>query len=339
MKNKFLFSLLAVAVLLTMTGCEDDDKVASVPSYAEMEVTDDIYTGQKGKATVFLKDVGAYVLHSDNSYTLSKGGRIWEKGSWRVVDPKDSNPEFEFTVPSEPGLYSLVFSSKFSFYVDLSNGGVYGQSNSVSATVDVKLADAVDACWDDSRDRLSSVLNVKDSVVNSVPCKVWRGKMAFYEVEKTDLDSLGGDAERVYEFDAEGGLHKVTEKTVFALSYKSSFKEFDDGSSGYVNDSIDNKYIYPHLNGVCGMTYYEYVGEATLVGEAADVYPVEKWGKYNSDIEKATLINAFWSGALESYSQEWVLMREDGVTEVTKCTVRAYAKDDKFVIERIFEKK
>lgn len=341
MIKRFFALAFGALCLCATTGCGedmfggDDDKVASVPSYDRMEVSNDVYTGQKAGAKVFLDNAGAYVLHADNSYTLSRGGKVWDKGSWRVVDPRDTNPEFAFTAPDEPGLYSLSFNSKFSFYVDLPNGGIYGQSNSVSATVDVKLADAVDACWGDNRDRLTSVLNVKDTVVNSAPCKVWRGKQAFYDVEKTDLDSLGGNTERVYLFDSEGGLCQVVETTAFDLEYNSLYKEFEDGSSGYVNDSISNKYIYPHLIGVGDMAYYEYDGEATLVGEAADVYPVEKWGKYNSDIEKATLINAFWSGLLTSYEQKWILYDTNGLA-VTNCNVKAYVDNDKFVVIRDF---
>lgn len=348
MKNKFLFSLLAVAVLLTMTGCEDDDKVASVPSYASVEVSDDIYTGQKGTAGVQISYAGAYVLHADNSYTLSKGGKIYGQGSWRVVDPRDNAPHFEFVAPSEPGIYSLNFSSRFSFYVDLPNGGIYGQSNSVSTQVNVMLADAVDACWGDSRERLAQVLSVKDTLANASACKVWKGRLAFYDMEASDLDSLGENSERIYMFDTDGGLCKVEERTSFELKYKQSYKEFEDGTSGEVNDSISSMDIYPHLMGVGNMNtlmgigssdYYEKVGDPVLEGEAKDIYPIKDWGKYEADEAKAKLINVFWSGALESYSQEWMLMREDGVTEVTKCTVRAYAKDDKFVIERIFEKK
>lgn len=356
MRNKFLFCLLAVAGLLTMTGCEegldwigdDDDKVASVPSYASVEVSDNIYTGQRVKADVQISYAGAYVLHADNSYTLSKGGKVYGKGSWRVVDPQDNAPQFEFVAPSEPGRYSLNFSSKFSFYVDLPNGGIYGQSNSVNTPVDVMLADAVDACWGDSRERLAEVLGVKDTLVNAGACKVWRGGLAFYEMEAGKIDSLGENSERIYMFDADGGLCKIEERTSFGLKYRQSYKELEDGTSGYVNDSISNMSVYPHLMGVGNMNAlmgigssdtYERVGDPVLEGEAKDVYPVKDWGKYEADNAKANLINAFWSGALTSYSQEWVLMKGEDYVETTKCTVSAYAEGDRFVIERIFEKK
>lgn len=347
MKNKFLFSLLAVAVLLTAVGCEEDDKVASVPSYASVEVSDDIYTGQKANASVQMSYAGSYVLHADNSYTLSKGGKVYGKGSWRVVDPQNNGPQFEFVAPSEPGRYSLNFSSKFSFYVDLPNGGIYGQSNSVNTPVDVMLADAVDACWGDSREHLAQVLSVKDTLYDASACKVWKGRLAFYEMEANELDSLGDNSERIYLFDAEGGLCKVEERTFFELKYKQSYKEFEDGTSGYVNDSILSMDIYPHLMGVGNMNKlmgigssdtYDKVGDPVLEGEAKEIYPVKDWGKYEADVAKAKLINAFWSGALTFYTQEWVLMKGEDYVETTKCTVRAYANDDKFVIERIFEK-
>lgn len=337
MIKRFFTSAFVALCLCVTIGCEDDDKVSSVPVYDNMVVADDVYTGQKVKATVYLADAGAYVLHADNSYTLTKGGKTWAQGTWRVVDPKNVNPEFQFNAPYEQGRYSLNFKSKFSFYVDLPNGGIYGQSNSVSSTVDVKLADAIDACWGDSRDRLSNVLEVKDTLANASHCKVWTGKQAFYDIESSQLDSLGGNSERIYAFDAEGGLCKVYEKTTFALSYKSSYKEFDDGESGYVNDSIANMYVYPHLIGVGNMLYYVLADDAKLEGDLASEYPVADWGKYNSDQEKAKLINAFWNGSLTSYEQKWILYNNDGVL-VTKCTVRTYVENDEFVITRLFEK-
>jgi hypothetical protein len=337
MYSKFIVFSFIATLCLGIIGCDDDDKVASVPSYESIEVPNNIYTGQKSKANIKFANVGAYVLHADNSYTLSKSGHVYDKGSWRVVDPNGNSPEFTFRAPSEPGRYSLNFSSRFSFDVDLPGGGIYGKSNTVSATVNVMMADAVDACWGDSRERLSEVLMVKDTLINSEACKIWNGKIAFCQHEQDELDSLGGNAERIYIFNADGGLCRVEETTKFDLNYKRSYKEFEDGSSGYVNDSIENKSKYPHLIGVGDLYYYELLNEPVLEGELKDEYPVNNWGKYSSDVEKANLINAFWSGGLTLYSQDWKLRNENGV-DITKCIVEVYAEDDKFVIKRFFEK-
>ena len=62
MKGNILSVLLAVVGLIAMTGCEEDEKFASVPSYGDMEVSGNIYTGQKAKASVGISYAGAYVL-------------------------------------------------------------------------------------------------------------------------------------------------------------------------------------------------------------------------------------------------------------------------------------
>jgi hypothetical protein len=338
MKYNILSALLFLAGFVVLTGCEEDVKVAVEPRYADVEVSQDIYTGQKAKAQVNLLKLGAYVLHADNSYSLSRGGKIYDSKNWRVVDPQNESPKFEFVVPYEPGTYTLSFSSKYSFYVDLPNGGVYGQSNSVSENVNVKLADAYDACWEDSYERIGEVLSVKDTLVNVHACKVWTGKMNFCEGDVTVADSMGRQSVRVYFFDNEEKLASVKETTVFGLGYKSAYKEFDDGTSGYVNDSLVNKYVYPQLIGIRTQPYYERDGDPVLDGDAKDIYKMSEWSKYQNDRQQADLINAFWRGDLTKYTQKWRLYDDTTGEAVTKCTVSAFCEDGKFVVERLFEK-
>ncbi len=330
MNTKLLFLSCCAAISLGLAGCSDnDDKVASVPVYAGIAVEGDVYTGQYAHARVAYKTPGAYVLHADCNYSVTRGTQGYGSGSWRMVAPEETEPTFKFKAPEAEGNYTVSFSAKFSFYVDLANGTIYGKSNTVSTNLNVLRADAIDACWGDSREHLAKVLDVRDSIIAGERMKVWTGKVDYNTNQNLQADSLS--ATRYYTFSEDDKLTKVEEVAKFPLTRKSSYKEFDDGTSGYVYDSIDNKNAYPHIRGVMAQDLYEQDGEAVLEGEAANLYPVKNWRTYATDIERANLVNAFWNKSLVRYSQSWIY------DEVTRCVVTISCENDELLIKHTYE--
>ncbi len=330
MNTKLLFIACMTTVGFGLAGCsDDDDKVASVPVYEGITVEKDVYTGQYAFAKVTYKTPGAFVLHADCNYSVTGGTQGYGSGSWRMVAPEGTEPTFKFKAPKAEGNYTVSFSARFSFYVDLANGTIYGKSNSVSANINVLRADAIDACWGDSRERLAKVLDVRDSIIAGERMKVWTGVVNYNTNQNLQADSL--PATRYYRFSDEDKLTKVEEVAKFKLTRKSSYKEFEDGTSGYVYDSIDNKNAYPHIRGVMVQELYEQDGEAVLEGEAAHLYPVKNWRTYTTDIERARLVNAFWNKSLIRYSQAWIY------DEVTRCFVTISCEDDELLIKCTYE--
>ncbi len=330
MKKKIMFLSLLAGFCAAFMGCSEDDKEAAVPVYGELSVSDNIYTGQYAEAKVSYQTPGAYVLHADCKYTISSGGKNYSNGAWRIVDPKDNEPTFKFQAPYKEGNYDMGFSAKFSFYVDLPHGGIYGQSNSVSKRFKVLPADAVNACWGDTRDRLAAVLDVKDTTtVNGGQQKVYTGTLFF----NTDTLKIAG--ERLYHFAPDGGFDKMEESAQHPLVYVTTSKvEVRPGEYVEINDSIANHKAYPYLYDLSSEdNWYSYgyarEGSPVLEGAAKDIYPVGDWEKNMTEKKAANIINAFWNGSLERYEQSWI-------SDKTRCTVSVYAEGNKLYFKRNF---
>ncbi len=329
MKKMLILSLLA-GTLVGFTGCSEDEKVGKVPVYGDITVSENIYTGQNAEAKVSYVTPGAYVLHADCNYSVTKGSKTWDSGSWRIVAPEDNEPTFKFKAPREAGTYRISFKAKFSFYADLANGTIFGQSNTVDKNFVVNRADAVDACWGDTRDHLNKVLTVSDTLsADGEKLKYYAGNVCF------NTDTLTIEGMRFYHFDADSTLVKVEEIAEFELTRVSSPVENENGDIVNVYDSIANKKAFPYLFDITKMDGYDPVGEPRLTGTSAELYPVEEWSYGLSDREKANIINAFWhkndngEKQLEKYEQIW---RSD----VTQCTVSVSEKDDKLVFKRCY---
>lgn len=316
----FLFSFVFALVLLS---CDDEHKTASVPYFDKILLQEKIYTGQYASAKVTYKSPGAYVQHADYTYSLSNG----TSAKWRQALPADKEPEFRFKAPLNAGIYRINFKATFLFYGDLPGGSIYGESNSVNSTFSVLRADAVDACWGDTHEHLDGVIDVRDTIVAGEMCKLWSGNTS-YSVDGGDIDSLS--AKRLYKFNAEGGLREVEEIAEFELKRKSTYKEFEDGTSGMVYDSLYNQKVYPHLMGQLSIQGYEPNGEAVLEGDRQNDFPVSKWGTYNTIEEQAALVNAFWNGDLSTYIQEWFY------DDITRCVVNVWCEDNKLVFRRLY---
>ncbi len=329
MRNIFIVSLVA-GMGLAMTACSEDEKVGQVPVYGDITVSENIYTGQNAEAKVSYVTPGAYVLHADCNYSVTKGSKTWDSGSWRIVDPKDNEPTFKFKAPRVAGTYRISFKAKFSFYADLANGTIFGQSNTVDKNFVVNRADAVDACWGDTRDRLNKVLTVSDTLsADGEKLKFYSGNLCF------NTDTLTIPGLRFYHFDADSTLVKVEEIAEFELTRVSSPVENENGDIVNVYDSIANRKAFPYLFDITKMDGYDPVGDPVLTGIAAEQYPVYEWHSDLTDREKADIVNAFWyknangEKKLEKYEQVWN-------SDVTQCTVSVYEKDDKLVFKRCF---
>lgn len=324
MKMKLNHTLLcATFCAVALMSCEEDKKTATVPQYGEIIMPEKIYTGQYATAKVTYLSEGSYVQHADYFFSLSNG----TSGKVRKVLPNGEEPEFRFKAPLNEGNYRLSFKAGFLFYADLPGGSIYAESNSVNTTFRVLRADAIDACWGDTRDHLDKVIDVRDTIISGNMCKLWSGNVS-YALEGADADSLYG--KRIYKFDGDDKLCEVIEQAEFELKRKSSYKEFEDGTSGLVYDSLYNYKAYPHLMGQLSIVGYEPHGDAILEGEMQSFMPVAEWGAYKTEEEQARLINAFWNGGMERYTQNWMY------DDITLCTVKVWCEGDKLIFSRVY---
>ncbi len=314
MKKQILYFSLLTAVCGGLAGCSEDDKVGQVPVYGDIKVSENIYTGQYAEAQVSYKSAGAYVLWADCSYTISSGGTTYSSKLERIPAPGENAPSFRFQAPYKEGNYKLSFSAKFSFYADLPNGTIYGQSNSVDKNFRVLRADAVNACWGDTKERLASVLDVKDTIIAGETLKRWAGDLFF------NNQTLTIYGKRLYYFDVDGKLDEMEEIAKYPM----------------LQDDTSLEDAFPYLLDIIKFDDgYEPDVAPVLTGTAAAEYPVSDWSESLSATKKATIINAFrekddnGDKRLEKYERKWS-------SDKTQCTVSVYEQEDSLVFKRNF---
>lgn len=296
------FAVAAVAACVT-AGCESDQKRSESPVYDKITIEPQtIYNGQYAYATVSYKTPGEYIYSADYKYEIDGGNT----GTWSVVSPTESEPQFKFQVPSNPGTYSLRFTAtRIKFSAIGPNGTLYGQASPVSTTFVVKRADIIDACWGDTKEHIDSVLGVKDSA----DCKIWNGRFQLGGYD--NVDSIAGT--RMYCF-TNNKLDRIVETIKYELK---SNQQYVDSLDAYVNDSAQNCTAIYYMLGLTDIDGFDAdKNSAVLTGSAAEDLPFSEWYTYSSDKERAAVPNAFWNGTLEKFEYQLYSDKAHALVEI-----------------------
>lgn len=305
MKRYSVLKAVAVAVVVACvaSGCETDVTRSSSPVYDKITVEpQNIYTGQYAYGTVSYKSSGSYISSADYKYEVDGGN----SGTWSVISPTESEPNFKFQVPSNPGTYSVRFSAtKIKYSAIGPNGTLYGEANSVSTTFTVKRADVIDACWGDTKEHVDSVLGVKDSA----DCKVWNGKFMLGGYD--NVDSIAGS--RMYCF-TDNKLDRVVENMKYELK---SSQQYVDSLDAFVNDSTQNCTAIYYMLGLTDIDLFDADrNSAVLTGSAAESLPFSDWANYRTDKERAAVPNSFWNGSLEKFEYQLYSDKAHALVEI-----------------------
>lgn len=320
MKTKLINIIAITAATIATASCSEDNTTAVSPIFKELTIAPQpVYTGQYAYAKVSYTHPGAYIYSSEYNYSVSNGS----SGTWTVIDPTTVEPQFKFQVPDNEGTYRVTFrATKINFSATDANGAIYGSANSVASSVRVLTADAVNACWGDTRVHIDSVLNVKDTLDGK---KIWTGSIKLSNADEV----YALPASRIYTFDESNKLIKVEETAKYELGWT---RQYSEELEGYKYDSLQN---WTALSSMIGLTdingYIQDKPSIVLTGAGANLYPADQWEKLGTPQERANVVNAFWSGQLEKFT---CILHSDKTT----CTANIWCEDDKLILNRVYTK-
>ncbi|MBR3454650.1 MAG: hypothetical protein IKH26_04930 [Bacteroidaceae bacterium] len=342
MKRKLLLPSAALILCgivfggIVLVSCTEDNTnyKSRPPIYKDLTLNPNpVYTGQKVTGIVSYDDPGAYLMSCDYQYTVSDG----TTGTWHQVSPTESQPEFSFYAPFKAGNYDVSFNAPHIRYSANGNlGTLYGSANTVRANLKVLPSAVINANWGDRKDDLMSKIEATDSA----SLLVWHGNVFLADETSTEMNKDTLQSVRTYHFD-NNMLTKVEQTAVRQLTSKSTY---NTAMEEYQLDSLvkNDKAVTDVFGLIFANIIYDYSLESnddrTLIGPAADKYPLSSWMTYNEK-KKAELVRAFWRGEIERY--EVVLYSDQ-----TKCVASAYmdkanttGNKNNLVLKWVFTKK
>ncbi len=149
MRKLLLSGVLALGVMVTFSACEDDDKSAVAPTFDKIELSPSpCNPGDTITATVTLKQDGAYYYYSYQEYSIGQSTYRLGSKSYNTSNPTNTNGSvssltgavtFKFKAPSKADTtYTVTFHAMCSSSADaFPNGGLYSQTNTVSAKLPI----------------------------------------------------------------------------------------------------------------------------------------------------------------------------------------------------------
>jgi len=134
MKKIFLFIVLTLCII-SLGSCQKDE-YGYPPTYGKVYmVNSEAFVGDTVTLRVEVQQNGngAY----QGKYTWKIDGHSVENGSQTVLDPFDSQPEYQF-VAKEAGTHNASFSASFNMSIALSNGSINSAASAQTGKFTIK---------------------------------------------------------------------------------------------------------------------------------------------------------------------------------------------------------
>ncbi len=295
MKKSF-FAVLSLATAVFISSCSDSDVTSTSPQIGELKIQPSVlYTGQTVSVNVSYSTLGEHVYFSSGkAFTCNIKGNGYDHtdsilvSQTGAVTPHDFS--FKVSLPPTAGTYSVTVKTPV---VNKSSAGSEGDAIffpalSVQKNISVKLADAINANFGDSRETVAGYITVSDTTFDN-PVADALGKAS---VRTTTSDGLA--RQLVYKFSS-NRLSEVDDEYSYTITGIIRDENGNVTSAEITDDDASKVLKQANILLASGIAeewlsdeYAPTTAKATY-GSLVDEDSVSKWKTFLTDLIKGTV--------------------------------------------------